>query len=77
MARMQKGRSALLLLEPACPESLQDEVRIFAQGGVHVAEENALLLEFDAVAVEHDLAVVLLVTPARYLRSASGMPSFS
>jgi hypothetical protein len=40
-------------------EVLLDQLGVLPQGGVHVAEHDAKLLEVFAVAVEHDLALVL------------------
>ena len=46
--------------------------------GIHVEEDDAQLLEVLAQRVVDDLAISYCApTPARNLRSASGMPSFS
>ena len=59
-------------------EVLLDELGVLAQRGVHVAEEDrpaasrSSRLRWKTTSDSY-----CAVTPARYLRSASGMPSFS
>ena len=49
------------------PKYCFTQLRVLPERGVHVAEDDALLLEVLAVAVVDDFGLVLGVTPARYL----------
>ena len=73
--------SAANLLSPGgitVPKYCLHELRVLPQRRVHVAEQDALCLQVLPVAVVDDFGLsYCAVTPARYLRSASGMPSFS